>query len=120
MRKAARRASVTSWIASGATVTIKAHAKRYGVDKYTAYEDLAAVGFPLGPREAHWAKRPPSTPRRRKEPEPGLGSEMEWIRYGDEIMFVVGYTSGGVPYGYVEPVDESGAACPFRADDPPF
>jgi len=86
-------------------VTLKAYAKRYGVDKYTAYEDLAALGFPLGQREAHWAQRPPPTPRRR-EPAPSIGSGIEWIRYGDEIMLVMGYTPGGAPYGYVQSVGE--------------
>jgi hypothetical protein len=97
-------------------VTLKAYAKRYGVDKYTAYEDLAALGFPLGQREAHWAQRPPPTPRRR-EPEPNIGSDIEWIRYGDEIMFVMGYTPGGAPYGYVQTVGEFEDACPFPDDD---
>jgi hypothetical protein len=89
MRKPARRDSARAWIESGAVVTLKVYAKRYGVDKYTAYEDLAALGFPLGQREAHWAPRPLPTPRRR-EPELSIGSDIEWIRYGDEIMFVVG------------------------------
>jgi hypothetical protein len=104
MRKAARRDSARVWIASGAVVSLKAYAKRYGVDKYTAYEDLAAIGFSHGPREAHWAQRPPSAPRRRREP---IAPDIEWIQYGDEIMFVAGYTPGGAPYGCVHPADES-------------
>jgi hypothetical protein len=28
-------------------VTVKTYAKRYGVDRHTAYEDLTALGFPL-------------------------------------------------------------------------
>jgi hypothetical protein len=35
------------WIASDAVVTIKTYARRYGVDRYTAHEDLTAIGFPL-------------------------------------------------------------------------
>ncbi len=46
MRRQARRESSRAWIASGATVTIKAYARRYGVDRHTAYEDLTAIGFP--------------------------------------------------------------------------
>jgi hypothetical protein len=45
--RAARRESSQAWIASGATITIKTCAHRYGVDRYTAYEDLTAIGFPL-------------------------------------------------------------------------
>ena len=47
MRRQARRESSRAWIASGAAVTIKTYARRYGVDRYTAYEDLTAIGFPL-------------------------------------------------------------------------
>jgi len=42
-----RRESAHGWIASGATVTIKTYARRDGVDHYTAYEDLTALGHPL-------------------------------------------------------------------------
>ena len=47
MRRQARRASSRAWIASGTAVTIKTYARRYGVDRQTAYEDLTAIGFPL-------------------------------------------------------------------------
>ena len=45
MRRQARRESSQAWIASGTTVTIKTHARRYGVDRYAACEDLTAIGF---------------------------------------------------------------------------
>jgi hypothetical protein len=31
----------------------------------------------------------------------------DWVDYGDARMFVVGYTPGGAPYGWVEGVDGS-------------
>jgi hypothetical protein len=31
----------------------------------------------------------------------------EWADYGDTRMFVVGYTPGGAPYGWVEGTDGS-------------
>jgi len=46
MRQQQRRDSAGAWIVSGATITVKAYAKRYGVDRYTAYDDLTALGFP--------------------------------------------------------------------------
>jgi hypothetical protein len=46
MRTQARRESSRAWIASGAAVTIKTYARRYGVDRYTACQDLTAIGFP--------------------------------------------------------------------------
>ena len=54
MRRQARRESSRAWIASGATVTIKAYARRYGVDRHTAYEDLTAIGFPLPDSAQRW------------------------------------------------------------------
>ena len=64
MRRQARRESSRAWIASGATVTIKTYARRYGVDRYTTYEDLAAIGFPLPDSAQRWARRPPPQPLR--------------------------------------------------------
>ena len=54
MRRQARRESSRAWIASGAAVTIKTYARRYGVDRYTAYEDLTAIGFPLPDSARRW------------------------------------------------------------------
>jgi hypothetical protein len=47
MRKPARLDSARDWVRSGAQLTVGTYAKRYGVDRYTAYEELAAIGFPL-------------------------------------------------------------------------
>jgi hypothetical protein len=47
--------------------------------------------------------------RRRARPH-GIEAEdglCEWVDYGDARMFVVGYTPGGAPYGWVEGVDGS-------------
>ena len=49
MRQHARRESARAWVASGAPVSVKAYARRYGVDCYTAYADLIAIGFCLAP-----------------------------------------------------------------------
>ncbi len=47
MRQRQRRDSAREWIRSGAPVTAKSYAKRYGVDRYTAYDDLTTLGFAL-------------------------------------------------------------------------
>src|SRR6202035_2108892 len=60
MRRQARRESSRAWIASGAAVTINTYARRYGVDRYTAHEDLTAIGFPLPDSAQQWAHRPAS------------------------------------------------------------
>ncbi len=58
MRKAHRRPSGRDWIRSGAAVAVKSCAKRYGTDRCTAYEDLAAIGFPLAETDRCRAVRP--------------------------------------------------------------
>jgi hypothetical protein len=102
MRKQARRESARAWVASGAPVSIKAFAQRYGVDRYTAHEDLAAIGFALTPGDTRWAVRPPATPKPRRTEPADLADDRDWIWIGDQRMFVVGYTPGGAPYGWVE------------------
>jgi hypothetical protein len=102
MRKRQRRDSAGEWIKSGAKVTVKAYAKRYGVDMYTAYEDLMAVAFPLPPSAERWAQRPPPTPRRVAEhPTDDVDADW-WITLDGRTFFVAGYTSGGAPYGIYE------------------
>lgn len=100
MRRQTRRASARDWIRSDAAVSVRTYAKRYGVDRYTAYDDLLAIGFPLTPDDERWAVRP----------VPATDGMFEWTVVGDQRIWVVGYTSGGMPYGLVEEIeyDESG------------
>jgi hypothetical protein len=100
MRQQARRESARAWVASGAPVSVKALARRYGVDRYTAREDLVAIGFALAPGDTRWAVRPVPTPKRPRTAPADLGKDWIWI--GDQRMFVVGYTPGGAPYGWVD------------------
>jgi hypothetical protein len=64
MRQQARRESARAWVGSGAPVSVKAFARRYGVDCYTAYADLIAIGFWLAPGDDRWAVRPVPAPKR--------------------------------------------------------
>lgn len=98
MRQQQRRDSACEWIRSGAAVTVKAYANRYGVDRYTACDDLTALGFALHDTARQWAQRPPATPRRvvDRHPEP---VDDRWTTIDARTFFVVGYTPGGVPYG---------------------
>ncbi len=106
MRKQTRRESSRAWIASGATVTIKTYARRYGVDRYTACGDLAAIGFPLPDSAQRWAHRPPPQPRRRRSATPRALLD-DWIMMGGRPYFVAGYTPGGAPYGiYLDEMDD--------------
>ena len=60
MRRRQRRDSARDWIGSGAAVTVSGYAKRYGVDRYTAYDDLTALGYALPASALRWTNRPPA------------------------------------------------------------
>jgi hypothetical protein len=107
MRRQARRESSRAWIASGAAVTTKTYARRYGVDRYTAYEDLTAIGFPLPDSARRWGHRPPPQPRPPRSAIPQALSDDDWIMMDGRPYFVAGYTSGGAPYGiYLDEIDD--------------
>ncbi len=91
------------------------YAKRFGVDRYTAYDDLTALGLTLPASAGRWAQRPSSNPRRagrgardaaRGTRRAGRGDdhpiEDSWIMLDGRRFFVAGFTSGGMPYGIVE------------------
>jgi hypothetical protein len=114
MRKPARLGSARHWGRSGAQVTVGTYAKRYGVDRYTAYEELAEIGFPLPATASKWARRPPSVPREERRPVDELDdtwlTEPDWVWVGDRRMFVVGHTAGGAPFGCWEDESEGTSA----------
>jgi hypothetical protein len=93
MRQRQRRDSARDWIRSGAKITVGSYAKRYGVDRYTAFEDLAALGYGL-PESAHrWAQRPLAAPRQRaRRPETVPLDDDSWIMLDGRPFFVAGYT----------------------------
>lgn len=106
MRQQARRESGRAWIASGATVTVGTYARRYGVDRYTACEDLTATGFPLPDSARRWARRPSPRPRPRRSGTPRALPGDDWIMIDGRPHFVAGYTPGGAPYGiYLDETD---------------
>lgn len=84
-------------------MTLRGYTRRYGVDRYTAYGELAMLGIRLPAKDQQWAVRPPSVPKRSRgeqQLEPlDDGLPCGWIEWGGEIMFVAGFTSGGAPYG---------------------
>ena len=87
MRRQARRESSRAWIASGAAVTIKTYARRYGVNRYIAYEDLTAIGFPLPDSARRWGHRPPP------QPSPHRSAILQALSDDDWIMMDGGRTS---------------------------
>lgn len=113
MRRQQRRDSAQSWIRSGAKVTVKTYAKRYGVDTYTAYADLTAIGFTLPPSAEQWSQRPPPVQRKR-ESDPD--THTDWTMIDGRRYLVIGHTPNGVPYGIFE--DELDDRPPSDGDDP--
>jgi hypothetical protein len=79
--------------------------ERFGVDRYTAYADLTALGVTLPESARRWAQRPSSNPS-----QDASGGDWpvdnSWIMLDGRRFFVAGFTSGGAPYGIVE--DEIG------------
>jgi hypothetical protein len=120
MRRQARRESARAWIASGATVTVKTYARRYGVDRHTAYEDLTALGCPLPAPAQRWAHRPSPQPRPRRSSTPRALGNDDWIMSDGRPYFVAGYAPGGAPYGiYLDEMDDdypTGMITPGRSD----
>jgi hypothetical protein len=99
MRQRQRRDSARDWMRTGATVTVNSYAKRYGVDRYTAYDDLTALGGALPNSARRWAQRPPAIPRRTVRRGANQHDDESWIMLDARPFFVAGYTPGGAPYG---------------------
>lgn len=100
MRRRQRPDSAREWIRTGVAVTVKSYAKRYGVDRYTAYDDLTALGLALPDSAQQWAQRPAAPTSRTVESGADHDDDDRWwIMLEGKLFFVAGYTSGGAPYG---------------------
>ncbi len=55
MRRPTRLDSARSWLQSGADATVRTYARRYGVDRYTAYDELQLLGVPLAAKDERWS-----------------------------------------------------------------
>ena len=86
---------------------MKSYVERYGTDRYTAYEDLKAVGFPLTEADERWAVRPVPVPRTKQRADP----PWEWHFDGYQVMVVIGHTPGGFPYGPTETAEDHVINC---------
>lgn len=62
---------------------------------------------------------PPTRDATAPRPEPPDDLALDWIWIGEQRMFVVGHTSGGAPYGYVDGWDDLSTSVPAD-DDPAF
>jgi hypothetical protein len=115
-RKHRRRDAARAWIRSGAKVTVYSYAKRFGVDRYSAYADLTALGVALPDSARQWAQRPPSNPRRAAHGD-DVPFEDPWVMLDGRRFFVAGFTAGGAPYGIFEDEIEQMEPCDLDKDE---
>ncbi len=97
------RAWISKWMSAGRQVRAGDYAARYGVDRYTAHQEMVMLQVPIAPGDRRYAVWPPSHARvrRRQSPEP-VRETPDLVEWGGQLMFVVGWTSGGAPYGLTE------------------
>ena|SRR5215471_4182615 len=94
------RAWISKWMSAGRQVRAGDYAARYGVDRYTAHQEMVMLQVPIALGDRRYAVRPAprARVRRSKSPEP-VPETPDLIEWGGHLMFVVGCTSGGAPYG---------------------
>jgi hypothetical protein len=104
MKRPQRLESAKSWLKTyEGNKVVKDYRKRYGVDFECAFTELEMLGVPIAPdyqervlqsvaAQAAAVRRKKA--ERRAEQERQLGMESD-----DHFAFIVGYTSGGAPYG---------------------
>lgn len=99
MRQRQRRDSARDWVRTSTRVTVNSYAARYGVDRYTAYDDLTALGFASPDSAQQWSRRPTGIPRRAARRRVDQPVDPSGTMLDGRSFLVVGYTSGGAPYG---------------------
>ncbi len=82
---------------------VKAYRKRYGVDWLTAFTELEMLGVPIDPaRKAQTLRaveQQAAQKRQRRLDEAEAREHALGIDQDENFAFIVGYTSGGAPYG---------------------
>jgi hypothetical protein len=87
-------------MSAGRQVRAGDYAARYGVDRYTAHQEMVMLKVPIAPGDRRYAVRPPPPARvRQRQPSQPVQEKLDLIEWGRHMMFVVGCTSGGAPYG---------------------
>jgi hypothetical protein len=87
-------------MSAGRQVRAGDYAARYGVDRYTAHQEMVMLEVPIAPGDRRYAVRPPPPARvRQRQPSRPALETPDLIEWGGNSICVVGYTSGGAPYG---------------------
>ena len=106
MKRAARLRSARKWLASfeGKNV-VRGYAQWFGVDLLCATKELQMLGVEVGsPYRERLQSRLDSRNRKRQKKRADL-LENDCIESDEYFSYIVGYTSGGMPYGV--PWDDS-------------
>lgn len=107
MNRAARLQSAKTWLKSfeGENI-IRGYAKWFGVDLLCAAKELQLLGVELD--ETYLEKlRVTAQNRGRKKQRKAIHDDANGFGQSDDLSFIIGYTSGGMPYGVPWPDDES-------------
>lgn len=104
MRRPARLDSARHWLLSySGKNLVRSYRKRYGVDWLCAVRELRMLGAEVDPQyvaqlEVTLEQRRLERQRRKQQPAAEGLSEM-LVNSDDTFAYIVGYTSGGAPYG---------------------
>jgi hypothetical protein len=104
MKRPQRLESARSWLETyEGDKVVKAYRKRYGVSFECAFTELELLGIPIDPaykeRVLESVAAQAAAKRRKKVEEKAEQERLLGIESDDRFAFIVGYTSGGAPYG---------------------
>jgi hypothetical protein len=99
-----RLQSAGSWLETyEGNKVVKAYRKQYGVDFQTAFIELAMLGVHFDPdykeRVLQSVDALAAARRRKKAERKAEQERLPGIESDERFAFIVGYTSGGAPYG---------------------
>ena len=104
MKRPQRLESAKSWLETyEGNKVVKAYRKRYGVSFECAFTELELLGIPIDPdykeRVLESVAAQAAAKRRQKAERKAEQERLLGIESDDRFAFIVGYTSGGAPYG---------------------
>lgn len=104
LKREQRLESAKSWLPTYEGKNIfRGYRKRYGVDWPTALRELEMLGVEVSPayrEQVLRAVQEQAEARKRKRLEKAAELEsMSGIEHDDYFAYIIGYTSGGAPYG---------------------
>ncbi len=100
MKRPQRLESAKSWLETyEGNKVVKAYRKRYGIDFECVFTELEMLGVPIDPDYKEHVLQSVAAQRRKKAERKAEQERLLDIESDDRFAFIVGYTSGGAPYG---------------------